>query len=304
MNFCLNDYITFMSSQLCQSIIFYLNIYNYEVKIMKILLFGSTGMLGNYVHRLLRHHYEIINIIRNDYDIGTDSWEKLENIIQKHLNENDIIINCAGIIPQKYKNCEYKLYIKINTLFPHKVEELSLKYHLRFIHITTDCVYDGSKGNYDENDVHTANDLYGISKSLGEPERSTIIRTSIIGEEERGKKSLIEWIKSNKNGKINGYVNHFWNGVTCLELAKFILKMIDTNHFWVGVRHIYSPSPVSKYELCCYVNEIFQLNILVEKYRDTLSKNMTLQSIHPSFIHTSIYHQIMELLHFTRSLKT
>lgn len=243
---------------------------------MKIYLFGSTGMLGRYIYLLLTKYYNVNCIMRKDYDIENDTFEKLEKILSSDLRENDIIINCAGIIPQKYLKDDYKVYIKVNTLFPHKLGEMADKYNLKFIHITTDCVYDGTKGNYSESDLHTAKDIYGISKSLGEPKNATIIRTSIIGEEITGKKSLIEWIKSNKDSEINGYTNHYWNGVTCLTLAKFIKSIIDNNNFWRGVKHIYSENIVTKYDLCCYVNEIYSLNIKINKFEDKFQKNMTL----------------------------
>jgi dTDP-4-dehydrorhamnose reductase len=263
---------------------------------MKILLFGSTGMLGNYVKLVLSKKYHVICINRNNYNIENDSFDKLEEILILNLKKDDIIINCAGIIPQKYKKDDYKTFILINTLFPHKLSEFANKNLFKFIHITTDCVYDGVKGEYNENNIHTAKDIYGISKSLGEPQNATIIRTSIIGEELLGKKSLIEWIKSNKNGEINGYINHYWNGVTCLTLANYIKNIIDTNNFWNGVKHIFSENVVSKYNLCCYVNEIYNLNIKINKYEDNISKNMTLTGT--IIINKSIYEQIKELYNF------
>ncbi len=263
---------------------------------MKIVLFGGTGMLGRYVLEVLKDKYDITCILRDDYDIETDTWLKLEDILTNNLQKNDVIINCAGIIPQKYKKDNYRTYIRVNTLFPHKLNEISKRYSYKFIHITTDCVYDGSNGNYSINDAHTSTDIYGTSKSLGEPEDATIIRTSIIGEELSGKKSLIEWIKSNKDGNIKGYTNHFWNGVTCLELAKYIKNVIDNNGFWLGVRHIFSPNVVTKYELCCYINEIYDLNINIEKYEDSISKNMTLCG--KKTIENSIYDQLKMLVNF------
>ena len=260
-----------------------------------ILLFGSTGMLGRYVlNRLKTTDYFIVCINRDIYDIVNDGDIKLNDILVKNnMCENDIIINCAGIIPQKYKKNDLKTYIKVNTLFPHKLSELSQKYHLKFIHITTDCVFDGLKGNYTEDDKHTACDIYGVSKSQGEPMDATIIRTSIIGEELVGKKSFIEWVKSNANGRIIGYSNHLWNGVTCLELANYIKHIINANDFWVGIKHIFSPNSVSKYELCCYINEIYKLNITVEKCEDSKSKNMTL--VGDISITKEIYSQVNEL---------
>jgi dTDP-4-dehydrorhamnose reductase len=267
---------------------------------MNILLFGSTGMLGRYVLNVLKNDFNVICIKKNDYDIENDSWEKLEKIIKNNLKENDIIINCSGIIPQKICKDNLKTYIRINTLFPHKLNEISQQINIKYIHITTDCVYDGLKGNYSIYDKHTACDIYGISKSLGEPENATIIRTSIIGEELINKKSLLEWIKSNKNGEINGYTNHYWNGVTCLTLANIIKTMIIDNNYWKGVKHVFSPNVVSKYELCCYINEIYDLNIKINKYEDTNPKNMTLTGGY-FFVLPKIYEQINNLSKFLLS---
>jgi dTDP-4-dehydrorhamnose reductase len=244
---------------------------------MKIFLFGSSGMLGRYVYLVLSKHYNVECINRKQYDIVNDNDDigKLNEIFTDITNE-DIIINCSGIIPQKTRQNDYKTYILGNTLFPHKLQCISKEKIAQFIHITTDCVFDGKIGNYNEDSLHTACDLYGISKSLGEPIDSTVIRTSIIGEELFGKKSLLEWVKSNKNGEINGYTNHYWNGVTCLTLANFIKNMIDNGNFWKGVKHIFSKNIVSKYDLCCHINEIYNLNIKINKHEDSNAKNMTL----------------------------
>ena len=129
--------------------------------------------------------------------------------------------------------------------------------------------------SYDENDIHTEKNIYGISKSLGEPENN-YIRTSIIREEINGKKSLLEWTKQNET--INGYSNHLWNGITCLQLALIIKKIIDKKLFWKGIKHIYSPNIVSKYDLCVYINEIYNLNITINSTTETFNK--TLKSIY------------------------
>jgi dTDP-4-dehydrorhamnose reductase len=151
-------------------------------------------------------------------------------------------------IPQK--NPDIRTYISTNTIFPHKLAEFSKNNGNKMIHITTDCVFSGKKGNYTETDKHDAEDIYGISKSLGEPIDICIIRTSIIGEEFTGKKSLIEWIKSCKNGRIEGYGKFYWNGITCLELAKIILNIIKTNTYWYGVRHFFA---IQLYQNISYV---------------------------------------------------
>lgn len=238
---------------------------------MKIILFGSTGMLGNYVKKYLSQFHDIVCVDRNTFDIELCNWERLDSIIQT----SSVVINCAGAIPQQ--KCNIRKYITLNTIFPHKVNEISKKYSIPFIHITTDCVFSGKDGNYDENSKHDAEDIYGISKSLGEDNTMCIIRTSIIGEEINNKNSLIEWVIKQKDGTIDGYNNVFWNGVTCLQLAKIIERVINTNAYWNGVRHIFSPVPVSKYELCQYINEIYGLNITINKKTIPL-KNMTIAS--------------------------
>ena len=153
---------------------------------MKIVLFGSTGMLGNYVNKYLSQFYDVVQIDRITFDIEKCDWQNLNNIVEL----GDIIINCAGAIPQQ--KCDIRKYISVNTLFPHKLNEISKKYGKQFIHITTDCVFSGKDGNYNENSKHDADDIYGISKSLGEDTSMCIIRTSIIGEEINNKNSLIE----------------------------------------------------------------------------------------------------------------
>ena len=124
--------------------------------------------------------------------------------------------------------------------------------------------------------------IYGVSKAMGEPSRACIIRTSIIGEELEHKKSLLEWVKSNAGGKINGFGNNYWNGITCLMLANIIRIIISNKMYWRGVRHIYSPETVSKYELCQMINDIYQLNMKIKKINNPTNGiiNKSLSSIY------------------------
>lgn len=250
---------------------------------MKVFIFGSNGMLGNYVNLHLHKLFQVIILTRDDYDISKLSMTSLENIlIYKKLEKNDIVINCAGVIPQasKQRSLNSKLYFTINSMFPVILSQICEKYNAKMIHITTDCVFSGKDGNYNENSIHDETNDYGMSKSLGELCNATIIRTSIIGEEERNKRSLLEWVKSNKGNNINGFTNHFWNGVTCLQLAEIIEKIINENLYWEGVRHIFSPRSVSKYELIKIISEEYELNINVIPF-ETEKVDKTLTTIYP-----------------------
>ena len=258
-----------------------------------ILVFGHTGMLGNYIYKFLSNNYNVKGYSSKDYDITSLDWKRLKEIIK----DFEIIINCSGVIPQKSKDS--KKSIIVNTLFPQKLSQFSEELNINLIHITTDCVFDGKDGNYNELSNHNSENIYGITKSLGEPENCTTIRTSIIGEELFHKKSLLEWVKSNKGGEINGYDNHYWNGVTCLKLAEIIYQIIGENKFWKGVRHVFSPNKVSKYQLCKYINDIYELDITVNKINNKLNINKSLTSIYNNnFKINNIEEQIKEQSYF------
>ena len=243
----------------------YKTIYNKNV-----ILLGSTGMLGRYVKTYLQDKVNLVTIYRSLMDVEyVDSSGFIYSVLEPYLRHNSVIINCCGKIPQNSGEGEVRSYIQINTLFPKYLSEFVKEYNrkknknLRLIHITTDCVYSGTKGSYNENDSSDEKGIYGVTKSLGENDRDTIIRTSIIGEETKNRRSLIEWIKSQKDGEISGYSTHYWNGVTCLELSKIIYKIISQGLFWSGVRHIYSPNKVSKYDIVKIVNRVWDLNISI-----------------------------------------
>jgi dTDP-4-dehydrorhamnose reductase len=256
---------------------------------INVILFGSNGMLGTYIKSFFKEKNNInINCIdRTKFDVLND-LSKLELLIDTFEN-NCIVINSIGLIPQSIKNDSLinneKNYYIINTLFPIILSILCEKKKFKLIHITTDCVFSGIKGEYIETDYHDAISSYGNSKSLSENmlflnANTTIIRTSIIGEEKHNKYSLLEYVKKNNNNIINGYENHFWNGITCLELSKLIYKIIDEKLYWNGVRHIFSKEKVSKYELIKLIINIYDLNIKLNSVKDNIYCDRSLNTIY------------------------
>uniref|UniRef100_A0A6G6ABE4 dTDP-4-dehydrorhamnose reductase n=1 Tax=Borely moumouvirus TaxID=2712067 RepID=A0A6G6ABE4_9VIRU len=266
---------------------------------MKIIILGSNGMLGNYVSSYFNNYYEVIKMDRSIIDAFEVNYQDIYNILAKYKSDVPVVvINCIGIIPQRNDLNEYKKFIKINTMFPNNLALCCEHLNYKLFHISTDCVFSGSKGKYVETDTHDEYNIYGVSKSLGEPKNCCVIRTSIIGEELYNKKSLLEWVKSQKNNTINGYVNHYWNGITCLQLAKIIKYMLHNDIYWYGVRHIYSPDIVSKYQLVKYISEIYNLNITVNKKEHNFV-DKTLSSNYPIFIDIpTIYDQIVQLYNY------
>lgn len=267
---------------------------------MKIFVFGANGMLGTYVTHYLSKYYEIVPLTRKDYDLANVNFNSLYTfLLSKDIEKNDIIINCAGIIPQTGNSNKKSFYI-VNTVFPLLLNNICNIYKVKNIHVTTDCVFSGKHGWYDELSEADEVSDYGVSKHLGEKSNATIIRTSIIGEELNNKRSLLEWVRSNKNSVINGYVNHYWNGVTCLQLAKIIHEMISENKYWNGVRHIFSPDYVSKYDLVSMINKIYDLNIIINKFVTEETIDKTLCSVYNlEFNIPSLKQQIEEMCQYT-----
>lgn len=87
---------------------------------MTIFIFGSNGMLGNYIKSYLSKSYDIIQLTRKDYDLSKIEIDSLYELLSyKNIKKNDIIINCAGVIPQasKQRDLNVRLYFKINSIF-------------------------------------------------------------------------------------------------------------------------------------------------------------------------------------------
>lgn len=230
---------------------------------MKIYVLGSNGMLGRYVTEYLKVNFDVVPLTRKDFDVKLyNEFELSKKIDKLDMKVDDVVINCIGLIKQRTETSELD-FLMVNSLFPHKMSKVCSNKNIKFIHVTTDCVFNGDKGKYIETDIHDEVDNYGISKSYGEPTNCTVIRTSIIGEEETNKLSLIEWVKSNKDKTVNGYTNHFWNGITCLEFAKICENIIVNNNYWLGVKHIFSENTLSKYELVKSISDVYGLNITV-----------------------------------------
>jgi dTDP-4-dehydrorhamnose reductase len=268
---------------------------------MKILILGSSGMLGKYMFSFLKTKYDNIYCTRRkDFEINTNTnSESISNVLKKYnINENDIVINCIGLIKPQVDKYGTTLSIIVNSLFPNLLAEECFKIKAKMIHITTDCVFSGKKGNYIENDIHDVSDVYGRTKSLGEPNNCTVIRTSIIGEEIGQKRSLVEWVKSNANKEINGFNDHFWNGLTCLQVAKVINEIIRNDKFWIGVRHIHS-NKINKFELVSIINDIYNLNIKINNKKSENSCDRSMSSIYEiPFDIPNLKEQIEEMKNF------
>jgi len=245
---------------------------------IKILIFGATGLLGNklFLDFQSKKKYvtlgtcrkKNINLIPNKLKKNIIILNNLYNIsklisVFKKVKPN-IVINCLGIIKQSPKINNKNELMYINGFFPHILSFLCIMNHSRLFHFSTDCVFSGKKGNYNENYIPDAKDLYGLSKINGEinNKNSITFRTSIIGRELRNKKSLLEWFLSQKN-YVHGFTNVIFSGLPVKEIGYILDKIILSKKKLFGVYHL-SSQPISKFNLLILFNARFKksLNIL------------------------------------------
>jgi len=241
----------------------------------KILVTGSAGMLGYAVSKyFVSKGYDVIKLTRSDFDIGT---EPHENFIP-FLEGVDVAINCAGLIKPTIGKFPIEQALRVNSIFPRNLARMTSDRGIKCFHITTDCVYTGKRGKYDENSLFDGEDTYGMTKNAGENNDCMVLRTSIIGEENGQSRSLLEWAKSQAGKEVNGFTNHLWNGVTTLYLAEVIESILQLGLYQKGIFHIHSPNTVNKFELLNIFNNVYELNyskINATEAKDAVDRSMT-----------------------------
>jgi dTDP-4-dehydrorhamnose reductase len=244
---------------------------------MKILIIGASGMLGSALFRFLSYSANfdvygavrsgsIINLfdqqLRNKLIINVDISD-FDSLINLHNSlRPNLVINCVGVVKQLEASFDPLTSIPINSLLPHRLAKLTQLIGARFIHISTDCVFSGAKGYYNEADIPDADDLYGRTKLLGEVDysNSVTLRTSIIGHELQGKRSLIDWFLS-ESGTVSGYRNAIFSGLPTVELARVIQDFVIPNPNLSGLFHV-SVEPISKYDL---------LKLVADQYKKAIN---------------------------------
>jgi len=268
-------------------------------------ILGSNGMLGTYVKTYFERQ-KFIQIMCIDKTIldatKPDKLDELDWLIRRH--NPSYIINCIGLIRQRTDSTSKDMFL-VNSVFP-QVLFTFLKYShptIQLVHISTDCVYTHNENCIDETREHQLledkNDVYGTSKSCGENANMMIIRTSIIGEETQNKRSLIEFVKNAQEETLYGYTDHRWNGITCLELTKFLYHIVQNELHWSGVRHVFSPDIVSKFDLICLINEVWDCKKNIKPIEKGV-KYLCLTTRYPNLVWTppTIKQQLQECYDF------
>lgn len=177
----------------------------------------------------------------------------------------DMIVNCIGIIKQRPEAYDAILSIELNSLLPHRLAAMAAEWGGRVIHFSTDCVFSGRDGNYNEDSPSDADDLYGKSKFLGEvaAANALTLRTSIIGHELKNHASLLDWFLSQDGQRIRGYRRVLYSGVTTIALARTVADII-ADHVELNGLYQVAGDTISKYDLLCLAREAYGLSVTIE----------------------------------------
>lgn len=229
----------------------------------RFLVLGANGMLGNSCMRVLSENggtawgtvrstsasSRFPEHVRERLIAGVEA-DDLDTVVNAMARSRpDVVVNCIGVVKQLPSSKDPLVSLPLNSLFPHRLARLCALADARLIHISTDCVFSGEKGGYTEADPPDADDLYGVSKHLGEVDypHAITLRTSIIGHELTGARSLVDWYLS-QDDQVQGFTKAVFSGVPTVELARVIRDFVAPRPHLQGLYHV-SADPISKYDL-------------------------------------------------------
>ncbi len=242
-----------------------------------VVILGASGMLGHQVVRRLAARRRVIAVARRFPDPRLRSTPLKENVVAVpavvsaatvagllRAHGARYVINAAGIIKQRPEAVDAVTMIRINSLLPHELAAVCREAGASLLHISTDCVFDGSRGFYAEDDPLDAQDLYGRTKALGEvtgPGCLTL-RTSMIGPELASRYGLLEWFRSCRGGSVQGYRRVMFSGLPTVRVARLIEDLLDRCPTLSGVYHV-AADPVSKLDLLRLINDRYHLHVTI-----------------------------------------
>jgi len=226
---------------------------------MKILILGSTGVAGNIIYRYFskQNTLKIDTLSRtkgSTFVVDICDSQELKNVLSEIKNKNyDIILNCIGcLVEESEKNPE--IAYETNTQFPKTLEKTFLPTRTKIVHLSTDCVFSGLNGPYEENRILDATKVYGKTKIMGEINNAKDLtyRVSFTGE----KSDLMQFVFNNET--LNGWTNAYWSGFTSLQLAKILYENLAAPI--TGIYHLVDNNrSISKYEAVKCIADVYEL---------------------------------------------
>jgi len=222
--------------------------------VKKVLVLGSTGMLGSAVVDALQENGHEVFIASRSTGIKFDAvnldTEKL--LTAASLQKGDFVINCVGLTKSRIDEASVasrSLAVKLNIDFPNDLAKAAEELGVKIIQVATDCVFSGLAGGYSEGSAHDPLDVYGKTKSLGEVPSENVmhLRCSLVGPEIGRSSLFFEWVRNQpREAKISGYTNHVWNGLSSRAFGEVVAGIVREDLFSAGVQHVVPADRVTK----------------------------------------------------------
>jgi dTDP-4-dehydrorhamnose reductase len=226
---------------------------------MRFLVLGATGMAGHVIAIYLKEQgHEVEALTRRPFpycdSIIADVTDLpvVTGVIQN--GSYDAVINCVGILNQFAEDNKHQA-VFLNSYLPHYLSHITKETETKIFHMSTDCVFSGKSGNYNENSLRDGDTFYDRSKALGELEndKDLTFRNSIIGPDiNKDGIGLFNWFMK-QDGEINGFTKAIWTGVTTITLAKAMEKATDEN--LTGLYNLVNNQTISKFDLLNLFNK-------------------------------------------------
>ncbi|MFK7903320.1 MAG: dTDP-4-dehydrorhamnose reductase family protein [Nitratireductor sp.] len=246
---------------------------------MRILILGVSGLIGHKLYQKLKARFGDVhgtlhgdgaafawtrlfdgsNIFKN---VDVRDFDALEKNVLSKL-QPDVILNCAGLTKRRPEMNDIEQTIAVNALFPHRLARWAKDNGKRVIHFSTDCVFDGSIGNYNEESPTTGKDLYGQSKAIGEIryDHTLTIRSSFVGQELSFHSELLGWFLQQCGQTIKGFTNAWYTGISTIEMCRIVGDIIENQPKLNGLHQLSVTEPVSKYELLCMARDAYDFDV-------------------------------------------
>lgn len=257
-----------------------------------VVVLGASGLLGHVmVDRLVAHGAPVTAVMRSTMTevmwwptfellrgvggivdgIDVRAWESVERVLEDR--RPTAIVNCAGVTPRRDQIVDPAATVQVNSVFPQQLAAWASRHDARLVSVSTDCVFGHEPGGFTEADPPSAVDLYGRSKALGEVTGSGVVtlRTSFVGRELRHRTELLEWFLAQRGGRVSGFVNVWYSGVSVGHVADVIVDLVTTHAHIDGLFHLANEQPISKYDLLRLAGAAFDADVCIDRHEAEVS---------------------------------
>lgn len=243
--------------------------------VTRVMVVGASGMLGHRVARHFARSRDTVALLRKGnrpprlvralagarvVETGPLDGDAIAALLDHYRPE--LVINAAGLIKQRPEASDPVAMIEANALLPHRLAAHCSTRAVRLIHVSSDCVFNGYRGHYREEDPTDASDLYGRTKRLGEPTGRGVLtmRTSIIGPEIGTAYGLLEWFRARQRTTANGYRRVIFPGLPTIRVAMLLETVADRFPLLDGLYHV-GAEPIAKHDLLSLINDRYGFQI-------------------------------------------